>query len=239
MFARSSFDLIWWYFHQIFQRVSADSNLRNNYQKLSQLKIMQTSFKKQIDFISFFICMVFSLGRLVTKNWIRNTKCHFKVFDVVILCKEQRLVKTPFLCRYGLFCMSVMPLCKKILDNFLSWRQISIGRGQTCQSGTVSRFHSALLFTCIKKKFREMKTYFHLTIFFSFSIFCCRGQSYIALQHRDWQEVKKRKIFLCRYHKSQHAPWLFLIHYTKNIVRCTLILFLKLLYLCQWNFAHQ
>ena len=135
--------------------------------------------------------------------------------------------------------MSVMPLCKKILDNFLSWRQISIGRGQTCQSGTVSWFHSALL--CICKKTREMKTYFHLTIFFSFSIFCCRGQSYIALQHRHWQEVKKRKIFLCRYHKSQHAPWLFLIHFKKNIVRytLTLILFLKLLYLCKSNFAHQ
>ena len=146
--------------------------------------------------------------------------------------------KKTFLCRYGLFCMSVMPLCKKILDNFLSWRQISIGRGQTCQSRTVSRFRSALLYTC-RKKNREMKTYFHLTIFFSFSIFCCRGQSYIALQHRDWQEVKKRKIFLCRYHKSQHAPWLFLIHYKKNIVRYTLISFLKLLYLCQWNFAHQ
>ena len=155
MFARSSFDLIWQYFHQIFQRVSADSNLRYNYQKLSQ-----------IDFISFFICMFFSLGRLVTKNWIRNTKCHFKVFDAVILCKEQRLVKTPFLCRYGLFCMSVMPLCKKILDNFLSWRQISIGRGQTCQSRTVSRFRSALLYTCRKKKFVKWRHTFIWRFFF-------------------------------------------------------------------------
>ena len=125
MFARSSVDLIWRYFHQIFQHVSAEIR-----------------FKVSVK--------------------VPKTKCQLKVFDVII-CKEQRLVKK-ILCRYGLFCMSVMPLCK-ILDNFLSWRQISIGRGQTCQSGTVSRFHSALLCTC-RKKNREMKTYFHLTIFF-------------------------------------------------------------------------
>ena len=118
--------------------------------------------------------------------------------------------------------------------------------GAKFQLGVVKRVspelcHDFAVHCCIhvEKKIREMKTYFHLTIFFSFSIFCCRGQSYIALQHRHWQEVKKRKIFLCRYHKSQHAPWLFLIHYKKNIVRYTLILFLKLLYLCQWNFGHQ
>ena len=87
----------------------------------------------------------------------------------------------------------ILHVCYTIVQN--TWQlpelaPISIGRGQTCQSGTVSISQCTVVYMYLQS------TCFHLTIFF-FLFFCCRGQSYIALQHRHWQGVKKKEDFFC------------------------------------------
>ena len=117
------------------------------------------------------------------------------------------LVKKTCLCRYGLFCMSVIPLCK-ILDNFLSWRLFQLGVVRRV-SPELCQFHSALLCICTYLQ----STCFHLTIFFLHFFLLSWSILYSFTTQALTRSEKKEDFFVQISQVTTCTMAFFLIHY--------------------------